>query len=222
MADQDRMTAALLAAISHSTEPLVLSDARQPDTPMIAVNTAFEALSGYSRVELIGRNCRLLQGPGTDPATRARIGKCVRAGEGCIEWIVNYRRDGSAFWNLLFISPVFGTDGTLRHHLGNQLDITKGLPDWIGEVTFGRAHMSPTIQAEFHGLLHEVLENTDTVVSNSALALERIIAAARRLSELSTQLDPGRLTPPVGSPPLPASLMSAVPVRNGRAGPAVS
>ena len=220
MAEQDRMTAALLAAIAHSTEPLVLSDARQPDTPMIAVNSAFEALSGYSRVELIGRNCRLLQGAGTDQATRARIGRCVRAGEGCIEWIVNYRKDGSAFWNLLFISPVFGPDGTLRHHLGNQLDITKGLPDWIGEVTFGRAHMSPEIQAEFHALLREILDNTDTVVSNSALALERIIAAARRLSELSTQLDPGGMTPPVGSPPLPASVMSAVPVRNGRAGPA--
>ncbi len=222
MAEQDRMTAALLAAIAHSTEPLVLTDARQPDTPMIAVNTAFEALSGYSRVELVGRNCRLLQGAGTDQATRARIGRCVRAGEGCIEWIVNYRKDGTAFWNLLFVSPVFGPDGTLRHHLGNQLDITKGLPDWIGEVTFGRAHMSPEIQAEFHGLLHEILENTDTVVSNSNLALERIIAAARRLSELSTQLDPGKLVPPLGSPPLPASLMSGVPVRNGRAGPVVS
>ncbi len=222
MAEQDRMTAALLAAIAHSTEPLVLTDARQPDTPMIAVNTAFEALSGYSRVELVGRNCRLLQGAGTDQATRARIGRCVRAGEGCIEWIVNYRKDGTAFWNLLFVSPVFGPDGTLRHHLGNQLDITKGLPDWIGEVTFGRAHMSPEIQAEFHGLLHEILENTDTVVSNSSLALERIIAAARRLSELSTQLDPGKLVPPLGSPPLPASLMSGVPVRNGRAGPVVS
>ncbi len=222
MAEQDRMTAALLAAIAHSTEPLVLTDVRQPDTPMIAVNTAFEALSGYSRVELVGRNCRLLQGAGTDQATRARIGRCVRAGEGCIEWIVNYRKDGTAFWNLLFVSPVFGPDGTLRHHLGNQLDITKGLPDWIGEVTFGRAHMSPEIQAEFHGLLHEILENTDTVVSNFNLALERIIAAARRLSELSTQLDPGKLVPPLGSPPLPASLMSGVPVRNGRAGPVVS
>lgn len=222
MAEQDRMTAALLAAVAHSTEPLVLTDARQPDTPMIAVNAAFEALSGYSRVELVGRNCRLLQGAGTDQATRARIGRCVRAGEGCIEWIVNYRKDGSAFWNLLFMSPVFGPDGTLRHHLGNQLDITKGLPDWLGEVTFGRAHMSPEIQAEFHGLLREILENTDTVVSNSAGALERIIAAARRLSELSTQLDPGRLIPPAGSPPLPMSVIPAVPVRNGRAGPAAS
>jgi PAS domain S-box-containing protein len=220
MAEQDRMTAALLAAVAHSGEPMVLSDARQPDTPMIAVNAAFEALTGYSRVELIGHNCRLLQGPGTDPATRARIGRCVRAGEGCIEWVVNYRKDGKAFWNLLFISPVFGLDGTLRHHLGNQLDITEGLPDWLGEVTFGRAHMSPEIQAEFHVLLNEILHNTDTVVTNSGLALEQIIAAARRVAELSTQLDPGRSMPLPGSPPLPASLMSGVPVRNGRAGPA--
>ncbi len=222
MAEQDRMTAALLAAVAHSTEPMVLSDARQPDTPMVAVNAAFEALSGYSRVELIGRNCRLLQGKGTDPTTRARIGRCVRAGEGCIEWIVNYRKDGRAFWNLLFISPVFGPDGTLRHHLGNQLDITEGLPDWIGEVTFGRAHMSHEVQAEFHRMLNEILHNSDTVVTDSGRALERIIAAARRLAELSTQLEPGKSAPPPGSPPLPASLMSAVPARNGRAGPAVS
>ncbi len=222
MAEQDRMTAALLAAIEHSVEPMVLTDARQADAPMIAVNSAFEALSGYSRIELTGRNCRMLQGAGTDPATRARIGACVGAGEGCIEWIVNYRKNGRPFWNLLFISPVFGPDGTLRHHLGNQLDITEGLPDWIGEVAFGRAHMSAEVQAEFRGLLHEILRNTDTVVSDSSRALERIIAVARRVSELSTQLDPGRLRPPPGSLPLPASIRSDVPVRNGRAGPAVS
>jgi len=220
MAEQDRMTAALLAAIAHSGEPMVLSDARLPDMPMIAVNAAFEALSGYPLVELVGRNCRLLQGRDTDQATRARIGRCVRAGEGCIEWVVNYRKNGTTFWNLLFISPVFGPDNTLRYYLGNQLDITAGLPDWIGEVSFGRAHMSPDVQAEFQGLLQEILRNTDTVVSNSGLALERIIAAARRVSELTTQLEPGKLIPPLGSPPLPATLTSAVPVRNGRAGPA--
>ncbi len=222
MAEQNRMTAALLTAVAHSSEPMVLSDARQPDTPMVAVNAAFEVLSGYPRVELVGRNCRLLQGQGTDLATRARIGRCVRAGEGCIEWIVNYRRNGRAFWNLLFISPVFDFDGTLRYFLGNQLDITEGLPDWLGEVTFGRAYMSPEIQAEFHGLLSEILRNTDTVVTNSGLALKQIIAAARRVSELSTQLEPGRAVPPPGSPPLPASLIAAVPVRNGRADPAAS
>ncbi len=218
MAEQDRIKAALQAAIANSTEPMVLSDARQPDLPMIAVNSAFETLSGYPRVELVGRNCRFLQGAGTDVATRARIGRCVRAGEGCIEWIVNYRKNGTAFWNLLFISPVFGASGELRYFLGNQLDITEGLPEWLGEVTFGRAHMSPSIQAEFNGLLQNILNNSDTMLTNSGIALTGIIAAARRLAELTTQLDPGAKPPPPGSPRLPA--MVAVPARNGRAGPA--
>ena len=115
MAEQDRMETALLAAVANSTEPMVLSDARLPDMPMVAVNSAFEALSGHPRIELVGRNCRFLQGAATDPATRGRIGRCLRAGEGCIEWIVNYRKNGATFWNLLFISPVFGADGDLRY-----------------------------------------------------------------------------------------------------------
>lgn len=218
MAEQDRMKTALLAAIDNSTEPMVLSDARLPDLPMIAVNSAFEALSGYSRIELVGRNCRFLQGAGTDEATRARIGRCVRAGEGCIEWIVNYRKNGTAFWNLLFISPVFGSDGGLRYYLGNQLDITDGLPAWLGEVTFGRAHMSPDIQSEFNGLLQEILGRADTMLSNPGSALQGIIGSARRLAELSTQLEPGAKPLPPGSPRLPS--MVSVPARNGRAGPA--
>ena len=219
MAEQDRMETALLAAVANSTEPMVLSDARLPDLPMVAVNAAFETLSGYPRIELVGRNCRFLQGAATDPATRARIGRCLRSGEGCIEWIVNYRKNGATFWNLLFISPVFGGDGDLRYFLGNQLDITGGLPDWLGEVTFGRAHMSPDIQAEFNGLLQEILGNADHMLTDAGSALQGIIGSARRLAELTTQLEPGARPLPPGSPPLPPSV--AVPTRNGRAGPAV-
>ncbi len=218
MAEQDRTKTALLAAIANSTEPMVLSDARLPDMPMVAVNSAFEALSGFPRIELVGRNCRFLQGGGTDPATRARIGRCLQAGEGCIEWIVNYRKNGRAFWNLLFISPVFGSDGGLRYYLGNQLDITEGLPAWLGEVTFGRAHMSPDIQAEFNSLLQEILGNSDHMLTNGGLALQGIIGSARRLAELTTQLEPGAKPLPAGSPPLPPRV--AVPARNGRGDPA--
>lgn len=220
MAEQDRMETALLAAVANSTEPMALSDARLPDLPLVAVNAAFEALSGYPRIELVGRNCRFLQGPGTDPATRARIGRCVRAGEGCIEWIVNHRKNGAAFWNLLFISPVFGADGSLRYFIGNQLDITGGLPAWLGEVTFGRAHMSPAVQAEFNALLQDILGSTDHMLTHTGSALQRIIRSARRLAELTTELEPGARPLPLGSPPLPPTV--AVPARNGRAGPAVS
>ena len=224
MAAQDRMKTALLTAIEHSPEPMVISDARLPDMPMIAVNAAFETLSGYKADELVGRNCRLLQGPDTDPATRARIGRSLQAGQGCIEWIVNHRRDGTAFWNLLFLSPILDHDGALRYYLGNQLDITTGLPEWLGEVTFGRARMSPEVQDEFQTMLREILRNTPSETSNPAAALLKIIVAARRMAELSTQLEPAPALPP-GGPRLPAAIRPAaraVPAGSAPGGPAGS
>lgn len=188
---------ALASAIMHSDEPMVLSDARQPDYPMVVVNGAFEALTGYARGEIVGRNCRFLQGTGTDRDTARRIGECIVAGQGCIEWIVNHRKDGEAFWNLLFISPVRDRQGEVLYYFGNQLDITKGVPDWLGDVCFGKAHMSRDIEHEFHSLLLDILENEVGAEEDAASqadrsrSLERIVAATRRLAELSTSLAPG-------------------------------
>ena len=214
MAQHDTMTTALLAAIAHSTEPLVLSDPRLPDTPLVAINSAFEAICGYRREEIVGRNCRFLQGADTDQATRARIGRCLQAQDGCIEWIVNYHVSGRAFWNLLFIAPVFDAGGALRYFLGNQLDITKGFPDWLGEVSFGRARMSPEIQGQFIDALQAMLTTTGSDGDAPARALETMIVAARRVAELSTQLQTG--APPPGSPPLPHRLTSGGPAQSAR------
>ncbi len=186
---------ALAAAIMHSAAPMVLSNPRLADCPMVAMNQAFVDLTGYGREEMLGRNCRFLQGPKTDPDSAPRIRACLDAGQGCIEWIVNYRRDGTVFWNLLFISPVYGEDGTLLYYFGNQLDITEGFPDWLVDVSFGRAHIVPALEREFHALLHEIDGNTAPAESAAARAeaLERIVAAAHRLAEISTSLAPGTL-----------------------------
>ena len=178
---------ALDAAIRHSAEPMVLSDPNQPDMPLVAVNEAFAALSGYPVSRILGRNCRFLQGPATNPAAAPRIRACLDAGQGCIEWIVNYRRDGSRFYNLLFISPVRAATGELLFFFGNQLDITAGAPDWLDDVQFGPAHLDPALEREFHALVHQVDAASRTE------ALERITAAARRLAEISTSLHPGTL-----------------------------
>jgi PAS domain S-box-containing protein len=178
---------ALTTAMMHSTEPMVLSDPHIPDYPMVAANQAFADLTGYPVAEIIGRNCRFLQGPKTDPASPPRIRACLAAGEGCIEWIVNYRRNGSLFYNLLFISPVRDLDGKLLYFFGNQLDITMGTPDWLVEVAFGRAHVVPALEQEFHALLQEV------GLAERVQALDRIVAAAHRLAEISTSLAPGTL-----------------------------
>ena len=176
---------ALTTAMMHSDEAMVLSDPALPDCPMVAVNPAFCKLSGYTEAEILGKNCRFLQGPKTDAESPSRIRACLDAGQGCIEWIVNYRKDGSVFWNLLFISPVRDADGTLVYFFGNQFDITHGLPDWVEGVGFGRAHVVPDLEREFHALLDEVS------VADRVRALERVTAAARRLAEISTSLAPG-------------------------------
>ena len=178
---------ALTMAMQHSAAPMVLSDPGLPDTPMVAVNAAFAMLSGYPVEELVGRNCRFLQGPRTDPVSPARIRRCLDAGQGCIEWIVNYRRDGSHFYNLLFISPVHDGAGNLVFFFGNQLDITMGSPTWVNEVPFGSAHVVPALEEEFHALLKGVSNASKTQ------GLERIVAAAHRLAEISVKLEPGTL-----------------------------
>jgi PAS domain S-box-containing protein len=180
---------ALTTAMLHSSAPMVLSDPHLPDCPMVAANAAFAALTGYGPEDIVGRNCRFLQGPQTDRASARRIRACLEAGQGCIDWIVNYRRDGSMFWNLLFISPVHDRDGSLLFFFGNQLDITLGAPAWLDDVSLGSAHVVPALEREFHALLDEV------GVAGQVQALGRIVAAAHRLAEISTQLAPGTLEP---------------------------
>ena len=200
MTEPNPVTEALLSAMMHSTEPMVLTDPRLPDHPMIAVNPAFLALTGYARAEIVGRNCRFLQGVDTDRETPPRIRHCIGQGQGCIEWIVNYRRDGSKFWNLLFISPVVARDGTLLHFLGNQRDITQGPPAGLTDYILGKAEMPMQGQEEFRALLLELLDQPRAMQQDEAARareLERIVEAARRLNEVTTRLVPAAWTPPV-------------------------
>jgi PAS domain S-box-containing protein len=191
-AESRPITAALLAAIAHSTEPMALSDPCLPDHPIIAVNKAFEDISGYTAAEIVGRNCRMLQGPGTNTDTARKLGRIIAEGNGCVEWLVNHRKDGTAFWNLLFLSPVRDGEGNIIHYFANQHDITKGLPDRLSEVNFGRAHMPAEITEEFQRLVHEIAAAAGDNGPGHARALESVIGAARRLAEVSsTALAPG-------------------------------
>ncbi|MDE2394203.1 MAG: PAS domain S-box protein [Burkholderiales bacterium] len=102
----------------------VLADASAADCPIIDVNPAFEQITGYSRAEVIGRNCRLLQGPGTDPAAIERLRSGIAAGASQSELLLNYRKDGSPFWNQLRISALVGPDGRTTHLVGLLTDVS--------------------------------------------------------------------------------------------------
>lgn len=112
------------AAIRATRMAMIVTDATQDDNPIIFANDAFLRLTGYARDEVIGRNCRFLQGPDTDPLAIARLRNAVAAGEDIAIDILNYRKDGASFWNALYLSPVRNGEGQIAYFFGSQLDVS--------------------------------------------------------------------------------------------------
>ena len=111
-------------AVERTRMPMVVTDPRLPDHPIVFANQAFLDTTGYTADEVIGRNCRFLQGPATDPAAVARIRAALRAEEDLTIELLNYRRDRSTFWNRLLLSPITDDDGHLLYYFASQLDVT--------------------------------------------------------------------------------------------------
>jgi PAS domain S-box-containing protein len=114
----------LAAAVSAATSGIVITDPNQADNPIIFVNPAFEAMTGYRGETILGRNARLLQGPETDMESVAAMRKAVAEGRPITTDMLNYRSDGSTFWNELNLSPVRAADGQLAYFIGIMTDIT--------------------------------------------------------------------------------------------------
>lgn len=112
-------------AFAAASSGIAIADALAPDLPLIDANPAFERITGYRSDEVLGRNCRFLQAPQTDPETRAEIRQGLAAGREVNVTILNQRKDGSLFWNELLIAPVFDSDETLTHFVGVLTDITE-------------------------------------------------------------------------------------------------
>lgn len=113
------------AAVNATCNGVVITDHSQPDEPIIYCNYAFEKLSGYTKEEIIGKNCRFLQGNDRDQPEKQIIKKAVEDGEECIVQLKNYRKDGTLFWNELVLSPVKNDAGIVTHFIGIQNDITQ-------------------------------------------------------------------------------------------------
>ncbi len=110
--------------ITHSRIAAVISDPRRPDNPIIACNEAFLALTGYSREEVLGRNCRFLRGPDTEDWLADMLRDAVRARQPAIVEIRNYKKDGTPFRNAVMIAPIFDAAGNAEYFLGSQMEVT--------------------------------------------------------------------------------------------------
>ena len=112
-------------AVVATDMSFTITDPRREDAPLVWVNPSFTTLTGYSAEEAVGRNCRFLQGVNTDRAAVERIAEALRRRRPITEVLLNYRRDGTAFWNQVAISPVFDGSGDLVNFVGVQNDVTE-------------------------------------------------------------------------------------------------
>ena len=104
--------------------PLVIADAKQADVPIVYANDSFCTMTGYDREEIVGRNCRFLQGADTDQETVAAIRNAVASGSRFEADVLNYRKDGQPFWNRLLIVPIHSNAGELTHFFASQIDVS--------------------------------------------------------------------------------------------------
>ena len=112
------------AAVRATRMPMVITDPKHPDNAIVFVNEAFQSLTGYTRDEIIGQNCRFLQGPNTNQDNVAKVRAAIAAGESIDVDLLNYRKDGSTFWNALYISPVRSDEGIIQFFFASQMDVT--------------------------------------------------------------------------------------------------
>src|SRR3954451_14045510 len=103
---------------------ITVSDCRLPDLPLVYANPAFLRMTEYAPADVLGRNCRFLQGRETAQPGLATLRAALRAGRDCAVLLRNYRKDGTSFWNELTMAPVHDEAGHLTHYIGIQTDVT--------------------------------------------------------------------------------------------------
>ena len=179
------------AALDVADDGIVISDASTPDAPIVYVSPSFERLVGYSAEEILGTNCRMVQGPGTDPETVKQIAISLQQGKVFQGEILNYRKDGTPFWNFLRIAPIRDKSGKVTHHVGTQSDVTElhrarerehDLRDTVAHASRVR-----TVAALGASLAHEVNQPLAAIIANAEAALRFL--DARNLDEVREALE---------------------------------
>ncbi|TKX84926.1 PAS domain-containing protein [Halorubrum sp. SS5] len=178
---------------------VVITDASQEDNPIIYLNEGFEELTGYDEEEVLGRNCRFLQGEDTNPDTVAAIREAVDTGESISTDILNYDADGNSFWNLLEIFPIADETGDITNFVGFQREISdrrahtediESQLDWLGEFGHVLSHDLKTPLSVIQGNLELAQELDDTDRLDDAVdAADRLEALVDDLANVMQQGD---------------------------------
>jgi len=115
----------LMMALQAAQQNFAVSDPSLPDNPIVYASQGFLELTGYSMSQVVGRNCRFLQGPATDPKAVDRIRKCVADGIDASVCLLNYKADGTPFWNQFFVASLHDADGSIVNYVGVQCEVNE-------------------------------------------------------------------------------------------------
>lgn len=116
----------LIKCLQFSQQNFTVSDPSLPDNPIVYASEGFIKLTGYSRDQILGRNCRFLQGPGTDPDAVDIIRRAIALGEDASVCLLNYRADGTPFWNQFFVAALRDERGNIVNYVGVQCEVAQG------------------------------------------------------------------------------------------------
>lgn len=183
-----RDEAALFASIEASPIATVLTNPKLPDNPLVAVNAAFCALTGYQASEIVGRNCRFLAGEATEPWQTQNVRDAIRSLKPALTELLNYRKDGSPFRNALLIAPIFDDQGDVAWFLGSQVEVGDGAAAPLALRQTRAARLVQTLSARQLDVLREMARGS----------LNKQIAWRLGLSEKTVKMHRGLLLRKLG------------------------
>ncbi|WP_251341838.1 PAS domain-containing protein [Haloplanus halophilus] len=178
-------------AMDEAPVGITISNPSLPDNPVIYANAAFERITGYPVEEVVGRNCRFLQGPNTDPEAVARMRRAVADRKPVTVEVRNYRPNGEEFWNQVTIAPIFGADGDATYFVGFQQDVTdrkraeRNLETERNRLALLNQIVRHDIRNDMSVALGWGGELADRISPEDEDAFERIMTAATHTKELT-------------------------------------
>lgn len=167
-------------SINASMNGILIVDAQAEDYPIVFANSAFGRITGYDPQDVIGRNCRFLQGEHTNQTTRKKMREAIRKGSEAHVVIENYRKDGALFWNELYLSPVVDEQGVITHYIGVQNDISS-LRETRQQLAYKTHHDALT-----------GLPNSELFADRVAQALRQVRQPGQAMALLLLDLDDAR------------------------------
>ncbi|MFA1612283.1 PAS domain S-box protein [Halobellus rubicundus] len=192
-------------AMDEADVGITIADPSRSDLPIVYANEGFERITGYDAESIQGRNCRFLQGEATDGEKIERLAEAIEVEEPVQVELVNYRRDGTPFWNQVQLSPVFDEAGDLSHYLGIQKDVTarKRTATLIRLLNRVLRHNLRNDTTALAGWADVVRRGDAEEVAEAGRRIERISRGLMSVSEhardlerhASRERDPARLDP---------------------------